>query len=347
MDRLSDALWGQPQDTCPHDPGDGHAADVVAGQLQRTLAPNPGLGILREGGEAERMVPCHMEDEVATQRGRPTPVLGLRHVYPGLFPSADDTPQPQHPGRQVRVQRARSRQVPTGHGRLHLTRLLARAPVQLAILPSTREQARHQHPDDQPQVAHHQPTLAVPQEPVQATLFRLPPQSRPKHATALPQPQPPRHQPHPRRPQLPAEFPQSPQQQAPQQRNMPGLGQMHPAGPPRVGVTSPQPSTPPVPPASWSDHHHRRRTGEPAGLTVRHPAQQGQAEDAQNDQQMQTSLDEQSRVLWYTAWEPTSAKQDKTMRCIVPHGVHCTPFRRLAQLIMGRRGSLFQPFYGA
>jgi len=29
-----------------------HLADVIAGQLQRTLASNPGLNILREGGEA-------------------------------------------------------------------------------------------------------------------------------------------------------------------------------------------------------------------------------------------------------------------------------------------------------
>ena len=100
----------------------------------------------------------------------------------------------------------------------------------------------------------------------------------------------PRRQPHPRRPHLPSEFPQASQQQTTQQWNMPGVGHMPPVDP-LASAPGQSPHPPPWPaPAGAGQHHHLRGTGEPPGLTVRHPPQQRQDQDTQHHQSMQTNL---------------------------------------------------------
>ncbi len=147
----------------------------------------------------ERSIPRHPRGEMAAESGLVASIFLAHHLRPGLFPTANQTAQTYH------------RYLPYVYPLPH-RRTTGRLPNE----PQQRAQS-------QPQIADHQQPLTLPQQPTDPLPFRLAAQPGPHKADTLPQPQHPGHHPHPGWPHLPTQVPQTPQQQAADQQDGPGV----------------------------------------------------------------------------------------------------------------------------
>jgi len=128
-------------------------------------------------------------------------------------------------------------------------------------------------------------------------------------------------------------MPQALRQEAPQEPDGPTPRQMLPADSTGMDAATPQPLARPTPSAFWN-HYHLGRTGDPAPFTLRHVVRPGQGKEAEQDQDMQTTLGPLNRSAFCVTMHRS---QPRVMR----DGVHCTPFRGLAQIHYGQRQAPF------
>jgi len=158
-------------------------------------------------------------------------------------------------------------------------------------------------------------------------------QPGPPQPAPLPQPLPPGEQAHPGRPCLTAEMPQAPRRETSQERDGPTPRQTLPADSTGMDAATPQPPARPTPSAFWN-HHHLGRAGDPAPYTLRHVARHGQDKEAEQDQDMQTTLGPLNHSAFCVTMHRSQPRVERD-------GVHCTPFRGLAQIHYGQRQAPF------